>query len=122
MYRCNTTGREFEEPRYDPDFWDKNDGAYVCPCCGDTDYDEVFECDICRAHVTWDDGHVGSKYENLFLCPDCRKIAIINLFEMGAQELGDTEEAWLDDVLDGNSWADLKKIYKEAKEHGTVTL
>lgn len=122
MYRCNETGREFELPVYDPDFWNKNDGAYVCPCCGDTHYDEMFECDICRAHVSWDEGHVGSKYENHFLCPDCRKIAIINLFEKGAQELGDTEEAWLDDVLDGNSWADLKEIYKEAKEHGTVTL
>ena len=73
MFRCNETGREFEQPIYDRDFWDKNDGAYVCPCCGDTHYDEVFECDICRAHVTWDDGHVGSKYENHFLCPDCRK-------------------------------------------------
>ena len=59
MYRCNETGREFEEPRYDPDFWNKGDGAKVCPCC---------------------------------------------------------------DVLDGNSWADLKKIYKEAKKNGTVTL
>ena len=116
MYRCNETGREFEEPVYDRDFWDKNDGAYVCPCCGDTDFDAVFECDICCAHVTWDDGHVGSRYGNSFLCPDCRKIAIINLFEKGAQELGDTEEAWLDDVLDGNSWSNLKKIYKEARE------
>lgn len=122
MYRCNETGREFEEPRYDPDFWNKGDGAKVCPCCGDTDYDEVFECDICCAHVTWDDGHVGSKYGNSFLCPACRKVAIVNLFEKGAQELGDTEGAWLDDVLDGNSWADLKKIYEEAKKNGTVTL
>ena len=44
------------------------------------------------------------------------------IYEKGAQELGDTEEAWLDDVLDGNSWASLKKIYKEAKKNGTVTL
>ena len=44
------------------------------------------------------------------------------MFEKGAQELGDTEGAWLDDVLDGNSWADLKKIYEEAKKNGTVTL
>ena len=69
MYRCNETGREFEEPRYDPDFWNKGDGAKVCPCCGDTDYDEVFECDICCAHVTWDDGHVGSKYGNSCVLP-----------------------------------------------------
>ena len=48
--------------------------------------------------------------------------SIINLFEKGAQELGDTEGAWLDDVLEGNSWADLKKIYEEAKKNGTVTL
>lgn len=115
MYRCNETGREFENPVYDRDFWNKNDGAYVCPCCGDTHYDEVFECDICHAHVTWDEGRVGSKYENLFLCPDCREIAIVNLFEKGAQELGETEEAWLDDVLDGGSWADLKKVYREVK-------
>lgn len=121
MYRCNTTGQEFEEPRYDPDFWNKGDGAKVCPCCGDTDFDELFECDICRARVTWKEGGI-SGMRNAYLCPVCRRIAIINLFEKGAQELGDTEEAWLDDVLDGNSWASLKKIYKEAKEHGTVTL
>ena len=69
MYRCNETGREFEKPIYDRDFWNENDGAYVCPCCGDTHYDEVFECDICRAHVSWDEGHVGSRYDKSFLCP-----------------------------------------------------
>lgn len=123
MYRCNETGREFDKPRYDPDFWDKGNGAKVCPCCGDTDYDEVFECGICRTHVTWEEGgfHTG-RNEHDYLCPGCRKIAIVNLFEKGADYLGDTEEAWLDDVLDGGSWADLKKMYKEAKGHGTVTL
>lgn len=122
MYRCNTTGREFERPRYEPDFWGKGDGAWVCLCCGETDFEELFECDICRARATWSECGITDGHDSWRLCPVCRRIAIINLFEKGAQELGDTEDAWLDDVLDGNSWADLKKIYKEAKEHGTVTL
>ena len=122
MYRCNETGREFEEPRYDPDFWDKGQGAKVCPCCGDTDFEEVYPCDICDSYSSWDECGFVEHYQTWYLCPDCRRIAIINLFEKGAQELGDTEGAWLDDVLDGNSWADLKKIYKEAKKNGTVTL
>lgn len=97
MYRDNETGYLHETPR------------------GLEDYDEVFACDICRNFSTWDECGITDGHDYWHLCPACRKIAIVNLFEKGAQELGDTEEAWLDDVLDGGSWADLKKVYKEAK-------
>lgn len=86
------------------------------------DFEEVYPCDICDSYSSWDECGITDGHETWYLCPDCRKVAIVNLFEKGAQELGDTEEAWLDDVLDGNSWASLKKIYKEAKTNGTVTI
>lgn len=97
MYRDNETGYLHGTPR------------------GLEDYDKVFACDICQNFSTWDECGITDGHDYWYLCPDCRKIAVVNLFEKGAQELGDTEEAWLDDVLDGGSWADLKKLYREAK-------
>lgn len=104
MYRDIETGFLYETPE------------------GLEDYEKVYACDICESYSSWEECGFVENYQTWYLCPDCRRIAIINLFEKGAQELGDTEGAWLDDVLDGRSWADLKKIYKEAKEHGTATL
>lgn len=97
MYRDNETGYLHGTPR------------------GLEDYDEVFACDICQNFSTLAECGITDGHDYWYLCPDCRRIAIINLFEKGAQELGDTEEAWLDDVLNGGSWADLKKLYEEAK-------
>lgn len=97
MYRDNDTGDLHETPK------------------GLEDYDEVFACDICGSFSTWAECGVTDGHDYWHLCPDCQKIAIVNLFEKGAQELGETEEAWLDAVLDGCCWADLKKFYREAK-------
>ncbi len=80
------------------------------------DWEEVYPCDLCGGYATWDECSIrlGSR-RTWYLCPDCRKTAIINLFESGALELGETEEAWIDEELDGGGWDGLKKLYKEAK-------
>lgn len=49
MYKCNECGCEFEEPRvfqdYRGEFWGvaAYETMWVCPCCEDTDYDEIEE-------------------------------------------------------------------------------
>lgn len=98
MYRDNDTGDLHETPN------------------GLEDYDEVFACDICGSFSTWAECVVTDGHDYWRLCPDCQKIAVINLFEIGANNLGDTEEAWVDSVLNGGCWADLKKLYQEARE------
>ena len=112
MYQCNETGRLFEEPREVRDEFGEWEG--VCPCCGETDYDEVFPCGMCGKYVP-DDAWVGDSRTGCHLCDDCRKGAIVTLFETGAADLSEPEEIWLDDMLDGGGWEDLKKFYKEAR-------
>ena len=112
MYQCNDTGRLFEEPREVRDEFGEWEG--VCPCCGETDYDEVFPCGMCGKYVP-DDAWVGDSRTGCHLCDDCRKGAIVTLFETGAADLSEPEEIWLDYMLDGGGWEDLKKFYKEVR-------
>ena len=118
MYQCNETGRLFEELRYVRDEFGEWEG--VCPCCGETDYDEVFPCGMCGKYVP-DDAWVGDSRTGCHLCDDCRKGAIVTLFETGAADLSEPEEIWLDDMLDGGCWEDLKKFYKEARHVKAVS-
>ncbi len=119
MFQCNETGRLFEKAVV---VMDEDCGQeHVCPCCGDTNFDEVFACDICGTFSNWEACGVSGYFDSC-LCQGCRRTALVNLFEKGARELGATEEAWLDNVLEYGGWADLKQKYKEAKENGTETL
>lgn len=118
MYQCNDTGRLFEEPREVRDEFGEWEG--VCPCCGETDYDEVFPCGMCGRFVG-DDFRVWSGRLSDYLCTDCRKKAALTLFETGAADLSEPEEIWLDDMLDGGGWEDLKKFYKEARHVKAVS-
>lgn len=113
MYRCNLTGRVFDADELvtvESAEYGDTDG---CPCCGDAEFYEVERCDVCGGYT----GADNSLSERGVLCSDCRRAAIVTLFDFGAGELGTSEEEYLDDLLAlGNSWSDLKKLYKEAKQ------
>lgn len=113
MYICNISGQTFEHPVY---LANSEYGTEVlCPCCNDADWDELVQCDICRGDTV--DCPENRLSTDSVVCDDCKRAAIVTLFEFGAKELGALEEDYLDDLLEiGYSWGDLKKLYKEAKK------
>lgn len=54
-YICNECGNTFCEPHQHIERHGFTSGPYevfnVCPYCGDTDYEEAFECDSCGQMV-----------------------------------------------------------------------
>lgn len=113
MYICNISGNRFERPIRvtSVEYGDET----LCPCCHDADFDELVSCDICHGDTT--DSDEARLSTGSVICPDCRKSAIVTLFDVGASELGVLEEDYLDDLLEiGFSWSDMKKLYKEAKK------
>lgn len=113
MYRCNLTLNTFEVPREvkNPEYGNEQ----VCPCCGETDFEIVHPCDICSTYVTEDEGALSTQLHTN-ICNKCRGQALIDLFEFGAADLCVTEMEYIDDLLsNGESFFDLKKMYKEAK-------
>lgn len=114
MYRCDLTGILFDELVEIKNLETGNETG--CPCCHDGYYEEVYPCDICGKCVDED----FRLTTGTVMCPECRQAAIITLFDYGAEKLGINEEEYLDDVLDGGCWADLKKLYREAKHAETI--
>lgn len=114
MYRCNLTMNIFERPvsvRSD-EYGDES----LCPCCHDTDWDTVVECDICHKDTV--DRGENRLSTGTVVCPDCKRSAIVTLFEHGAKQLGIYEEDYLDDLLEiGYSWEDMRGLYREAKKN-----
>lgn len=58
MYKCNNCGCEFEEPRESREYHGLDYGYetfWVCPNCGDNDYNEAKVCDICGGEHFGDD-------------------------------------------------------------------
>ncbi len=54
MFKCNNCGLEFEEPKAYRESHGLEHGweeLYCCPNCGEADYDEATECQICGEPV-----------------------------------------------------------------------
>lgn len=76
-YFCNQCGNTFYEPHQHIERHGFTEGPYettnVCPYCGDTDYEEAFECDLCgqilpvskKNIITADDGDI------VWMCDGC---------------------------------------------------
>lgn len=62
-YFCNWCESFFEEPKVEHDCNFSDGKYYVCPVCGEDDFDEAHECPSCNDDIKEDD----------ILCASCQK-------------------------------------------------
>lgn len=97
-YYCYSCGEFFDEPRVVGSYIEKE---YTCPLCGDSDIGNAKFCD--NPNCT------NRAPENVRLCKPCR-CDLLKRFNAFADELTEPEEEALDDMFDGRSIKERKKV------------